>query len=132
MTKEINEEWIVESGFQEKGGYEAMKKILELPGDEIPRAVLTANDPAAIGAMEAIAEFGYSVPDDIAICGFSDDIRARLLKCPLTTVYQPSESIGRKAAEKIIKVIENKDEPIENIDLLTSLVIRQSCGCRKK
>lgn len=127
---EINNEWIVESGFQEKGGYEAMKKILELPGDEIPRAILTANDPAAFGAMEAIEEFGYSIPDDIAICGFSDDIRARLLKCPLTTVFQPSVSIGRKAAEKLIKVIENDKEPVENIDLLTDLVIRQSCGCK--
>lgn len=129
---EINKKWIVESGFQEKRGYEAMKKILELPDDEIPRAVLTANDPAAIGAMEAIEEFGYSIPDDIAIGGFSNDIRARLLKCPLSTVYQPTESIGRKAAEKLIKVIENKDEPVENIELLTSLVIRESCGCQKK
>ncbi|MCC5942998.1 MAG: LacI family DNA-binding transcriptional regulator [Balneolaceae bacterium] len=128
---DIKEEWIVESGFQEKGGYEAMKKILELPGDKMPRAVLAVNDPAAIGAIEAIEEFGYSIPDDIAITGFSDDIRARLLKCPLTTVYQPSVSIGRKAAEKLIKVIENKDEPAENIDLLTDLVIRQSCGCNK-
>lgn len=128
---EINDKWIVESGFQEKGGYKAMKQILELPGDDIPRAVLAANDPAAIGAMEAIEEFGYSIPEDIAICGFSDDIRARLLKCPLTTVFQPSESIGRKAAEKLIKVIEDKREPIENIDLLTDLVIRQSCGCKK-
>ena len=123
------DEWIIESGFKEEGGYIAMKQILDLPTKERPRAVVTVNDPAAIGAMEAIQEYGLSIPDDIAICGFSDDIRARLLKCPLTTVYQPSVSIGRKAAEKLIKVIENKNEPIENIDLLTKLVIRGSCGC---
>lgn len=128
---EIRDEWIVESGFKEEGGYQAMKQILE-SGSEIPRAVVAVNDPVAIGAMEAIEEFGYSIPDDIAICGFSNDIRASLLKCPLTTVYQPSESIGRKAAEKLIKVIENPEEPVENIDLLTNPVIRESCGCQKK
>jgi len=128
---DIQENWIVESGFKEQGGYEAMKQILEASDSEIPTAVVAVNDPAAIGAMEAIEEFGYFVPDDIAICGFSDDIRASLLKCPLTTVYQPSESIGRKAAEKLIRVIENREEPVENIDLPTNLVIRQSCGCEK-
>ena len=127
---EIRENWIVQSGFKEKGGYKAMIQILE-SDSEIPRAVVAVNDPAAIGAIEAIEEYGYSVPEDIAICGFTDDIRARLLKCPLTTVVQPSESIGRKAAEKLIKVIENKNEPIENIELLTDLVIRKSCGCNK-
>ena len=127
----VRKEWIVESGFKEEGGYRAMKQILESE-TEIPRAVVTVNDPAAIGAIKAIEEFGYSIPDDIAICGFSNDIRAHLLKCPLTTVYQPSESIGRKAAEKLIKVIENSDEPVENIDLLTDLVIRESCGCKKE
>ena len=127
----VHENWIVESGFKETGGYKAMKQILESDSD-IPRAVVAVNDPAAIGAMEAIEEAGLNIPKDIAICGFSDDIRARLLKCPLTTVYQPSESIGRKAAEKLIKVIENKDEPVENIDLLTGLVIRRSCGCKDK
>lgn len=125
----IREDWIIESGFKESGGHEAMKQILEMPAKDRPRAVVAVNDPAAIGAFEAIEEYGLSVPDDIAICGFSDDIRARLLKCPLTTVSQPSVNIGRKAAEKLIKVIENKVEPIENIDLLTELVIRKSCGC---
>lgn len=125
---DVRKNWIVESGFKESGGYKAMRKILE-SGSEIPRAVIAVNDPAAIGAIEAIEEFGYSVPEDIAICGFSDDIRARLLKCPLTTVYQSTENIGKKAAEKLIKVIENKNEPVENIELLTNLVIRKSCGC---
>lgn len=125
----VNEEWIIESGFQEKGGYEAMKKLLELSEDDRPRAVVAVNDPAAIGAIEAIEEFGLSIPDDIAICGFSNDIRAKLLKCPLTTVDQPAKKIGKKAAEKLFKVIENENEPAENIYLLTNLIIRKSCGC---
>lgn len=126
----LNSSWIIESGFSEQGGYRAMNKILELPGDQQPRAVATVNDPVAIGAMEAIYEKGMSIPDDIAIVGFTDDVRARLMACPLTTVHQPAYHVGRKAAGKLVKFIENREEPIESIQVNTTIKIRSSCGCK--
>jgi len=128
----VNEDWIIESGFQERGGYKAMEKILQLPENDRPRAVVAVNDPAAIGAMEAIYDKGLRIPEDIAIVGFSDDIRAELLKSPLTTVRQRPYDIGRVAADKLIKTIENEDEPVTNLVLLTELVVRESCGCKKQ
>lgn len=122
-------EWIVESGYNERGGYQAMKKLLDQPKDQWPRAVAAVNDPVAIGAIEAIYEKGLTIPGDIAITGFTDDIRANLLACPLTTVHQPAYHVGEKAAEKLVKIIENKEEPIENIEVTTTLKIRSSCGC---
>jgi DNA-binding LacI/PurR family transcriptional regulator len=127
----VKDEWIVESGFREDGGYNAMYKLFELPKSEWPRAVVAINDPAAIGAMKAINEHGLSIPDEIAIVGFSDDIRAELMPCPLTTVDQPAFALGKKAAEKLIRSIENDDEPIENIELLTQMKIRSSCGAHE-
>lgn len=126
---EVDDRWIVEDGFNEKGGYYAMKKLLALPEKNRPRAVVAVNDPVAIGAMSAIKEEGLNIPDDIAIVGFTNDIRAELMPCPLTTVHQPAYEVGKKAASKLIKTIENNNEPIENIELITSLVIRHSCGC---
>lgn len=125
----VYENLVVESGFLEKGGYSALDKILSMPRNQWPRAVVAVNDPVAIGAIERINEAGLSIPDDIAIGGFSDDIRAELLKCPLTTVKQPSEKIGEVAAKKLIKIIQTRDEPPENIELNTELIIRNSCGC---
>lgn len=125
----VREEWIIESGFQEKGGYEAMERILQLPEKDRPRAIVTVNDPAAIGAMEAIYEHGFKVPADFAIVGFSDDIRAKFMKSPLTTIRQRPFDIGHIAAEKLIRTIENEDEPVENRVIVTELVIRESCGC---
>ncbi|MEX2477154.1 MAG: LacI family DNA-binding transcriptional regulator [Gracilimonas sp.] len=124
----FRDDWVVESGFREDGGYSAMNTILDLPQSEWPRAVVAINDPAAFGAMKAIEEHGLSIPDDIAIVGFSDDVRAELMPCPLTTVQQPAFALGKKAAEKLIRSIEHDDEPIENIELLTSMKIRSSCG----
>ena len=124
----VDEEWIVESGLQEKGGYEAMKKLLELPAEKRPRAVFAVNDPAAFGAIEAIREGGLTIPDDIAIVGFSDDIRAELLSVPLTTVQQPAYEVGKKAAETLLNIINGEYKSEENIQVLTKLKIRSSCG----
>lgn len=125
----VDDQWIVASGFRETDGYKSMKHLLELPIDVRPRAVVTVNDPVAFGAMEAIGDQGLSIPHDVAIVGFTDDIRAKLLACPLTTVHQPAFEVGKRAAQKLIQTIEKKDEPIENIELITSLKIRNSCGC---
>ncbi|PKL79295.1 MAG: LacI family transcriptional regulator [Ignavibacteriae bacterium HGW-Ignavibacteriae-4] len=128
---DLNKKYIVESGFHEDGGYSAMKKILDLPKKEWPRAIVAVNDPAAFGAMKAILEVGLKVPEDIAIVGFSDDIRSELMPAPLTTMRQPAYQIGKKAAEKLIKHIQNKDEIVEDIIIDSELIIRKSCGIYK-
>lgn len=125
----ITDKWIIRGGFQEEGGYRAMQQLLTLPEKEYPEAVVCVNDPSAIGAVRAIDEVGLSIPEDIAITGFTDDIRAPLLDTPLTTIHQPAYKVGKRAAEKLIKTIDDPDEMAENIEVLTTLKIRQSCGC---
>lgn len=116
------------AGFRENSGYEAMKTLIEETGKDHPRAVFAVNDPVAFGAIKAIKEKGLRIPEDIAIAGFSDDMRAELMSPPLSTVGQPAFQIGKKAAEKLIHTIENEDEPVESIYIDTKLVIRESCG----
>lgn len=126
---EVRDKWIVEGGFREEQGYGAMKTLLSLPEEERPEAVVCVNDPAAFGAVRAIEEQGLSIAGDMAITGFTDDIRAPLLGTPLTTVRQPAYEVGKRAAQKLIKTIDEPGEPTENIEVLTKLKIRQSCGC---
>jgi DNA-binding LacI/PurR family transcriptional regulator len=126
---EYHKELIAESGFQEGGGYEAMKKLLSLPRRLYPRAVVSVNDPAAFGAIKAIEEHGLRIPDDIAIVGFSDDIRASLMPTPLTTVRQPAYELGKRAAQKLLELIEGTSRRIDEIIVNTDQVIRKSCGC---
>lgn len=125
-------ELIVESGFQETDGYAAMKRLLDLPHGLQPRAVVAVNDPAAFGAITAIRERGLRIPDDIALVGFSDDIRAALMPTPLTTIRQPAYEVGKRAAQKLLAFIEGKSPSIEDIVVKADEVIRQSCGCGHK
>ncbi|MEL7834784.1 LacI family DNA-binding transcriptional regulator [Fodinibius sp. Rm-B-1B1-1] len=125
----INEEFIVQAGFKENTGYEAMVRLLEQHEGNLPQAIVAVNDPTAIGAIKALKEYGLRIPEDIAIVGFTDDIRSPLLEVPLTTVHQPAYEMGERAAEKLIQVIENDDLSVEKIEVPTSLKIRSSCGC---
>lgn len=126
------DELIVEAGFDEAGGYRAMMKLLNLPAEKLPRAVMTVNDPVAFGAMQAILERGLKVPEDIAIVGIVDDVRAEMMPSPLTTIRQPAHLLGMRASEKLLAHIENKKEPVEDIVIDTEIVIRESCGCYNK
>lgn len=131
MTKhqmEINEKWIIENGYNEKSGYQSMSKILGLPENERPKALVAVNDPVAIGAIQAIREAGFSVPHDFAIVGFSNDIRSELMTPSLTTVHQPAYEVGKKAATKLIQLIEEEENLVENVELNTNLIVRESCG----
>lgn len=125
----FNPDLIVQSGFQERGGYDAMKRLLSLPKRKRPDAVFAVNDPAGFGAMKAIQEQEMGIPDDLAIVGISDDIRAELVVSPLTTIRQPAYLIGKTAAETLISEIEGRTAPGERLLLKCDLIVRKSCGC---
>ncbi|OGS20357.1 MAG: hypothetical protein A2252_00440 [Elusimicrobia bacterium RIFOXYA2_FULL_39_19] len=122
-SKTIDSELILEGSFDEKSGYETMKKILK----EKYTAVFAANDFTAFGALQAIEEAGMKVPDDISIIGFDDSHFSKYLKVSLTTVRQNPVEIGKTAVEILFENIQNPAKYRRAI-IPTELVIRQSCG----
>ena len=100
----VDENLVIHGNYAEKGGYDAMQKLLAQPCR--PRAVFAANDLMAMGAMLAIYEAGLRVPQDIAIAGVDDIPAARLVNPPLTTINQFQKNIGRKAAEMLFERID--------------------------
>jgi DNA-binding LacI/PurR family transcriptional regulator len=120
---------MVEAGFHEDAGYAAMMSLLQLPAALRPRAVVAINDPAAYGAMRAISDEGLNVPDDIAVVGFSDDLRASLMPVPLTTIRQPAYELGRLAAERVVATINGTQGSRKQFIVRGEMVVRRSCGC---
>jgi GntR family transcriptional regulator, arabinose operon transcriptional repressor len=94
----------------------------------LPTAVFALHDRIAISVLEASAELGLRVPDDLAIVGFDDDPLAQTLRVPLTTIAQPRDQIGRTAARMIADRIEGRRTETARIVLPTQLVIRRSSG----
>jgi LacI family transcriptional regulator len=112
--------------FDLESGYEQMKRMLEkVP---IPSAVFVASDVVAFGAMAAIRENGFSIPNDIAVVGFDNVPLARFIDPYLTTIHLPAAELAQCAFEILSKLIRN--EPIDKRQVLldTHLIIRESCG----
>jgi LacI family transcriptional regulator len=121
----LNEVLIQDGDFTETGGYQGMKKLLELK--PLPTAVFAANDLMALGAMTAIREAKLEIPEDIALVGIDDIPAAKFVHPPLTTISQMQENIGRTAAEMIFERIEGTapDKP-RLVEMPFELIIRES------
>jgi LacI family transcriptional regulator len=111
--------------FTQETGYCCAQKLLALPAR--PTAIFAANDKSAIGAIEAIAEVGLKVPEDISIVGFDNIEEASFVNGGLTTVDQFIEDMGRVAVEMLVNLIQNK--PIESYvyRMPTQLIVRNTC-----
>ncbi len=120
----IPPEYIVEAGFEESNGYEAMKKLISL--SDRPTAVFASNDSLAVGALAAAAESGIRVPDDISIISFNDTWIAKRMTPPLTSVHVSLKNMGYFAAELLIKKINGEEPEKDKIILSPELVIRKS------
>ena len=80
-----------------------MQALLE--ADAGLTAVFAANDLSAIGAINAIAASGRSVPGDVSVVGFDDLRLARYTSPPLTTIRQPAGEIARHSTELLLGMI---------------------------
>lgn len=108
----------------------AREATLELLGErEPPTAILTMSDTLAVGALQAAAARGVSVPADLSVVGFDDSPVAAHTTPPLTTVAQPQEEKGRLAAQWLIEDIEHGAGPQgrdRRTILPTELLVRES------
>ncbi|MBB6733945.1 LacI family DNA-binding transcriptional regulator [Cohnella zeiphila] len=124
----FRQEYVIAGDFTRESGYEAAKRLLALPVRERPTAIVCCSDMSAIGAMEAAAEEGLSVPDDLSIVGFDDIEAARSVRPALTTIRQDTQSIGRKAVELLDDLIREADIPSKQVILPTEWVSRGTCA----
>jgi LacI family transcriptional regulator len=121
-------ELIRHGDFHEEGGKAAMQQLLQLakPID----AVFVANNLMTLGALEAIAEAGFTVPSDIAVVGFDDVAWASLLRPPLTTVAQPTYELGAETARMLLGRINGFTGPARELILAPTLRVRASSAGR--
>jgi DNA-binding LacI/PurR family transcriptional regulator len=116
---------LIEAGdFTSDGGARAIRFLLI----KRPRldAVFVASDLMAVGVLQALAEAGRRVPEDVALVGYDDDPMAAALQPPLTSVRQPIEEMGREMARLLMDVIHSPDRPPRKVLLTTRLEVRFS------
>jgi LacI family transcriptional regulator len=102
----IDRELIVPATFSTKDAREALRKWLtQHSGHLLPQAIFCANDAAAAGCMETLAELGLRIPDDISVAGFDDTLVARVTVPQLASFRQPLREMGIRAVDLLLKRI---------------------------
>ena len=92
-----------------------------------PTALFCVADELALGAANYLLDRGYRLPEDVSITGFDDINLASVLRPKLTTIHQPMEEIGRRAAGMLLSLM--KGTPLEqtHVVLPHRLIVRESC-----
>lgn len=128
-NKEIEEENIIETQNDIRGGYVAGKRLIDK--GELPDAVFASSDLIAIGIMEAMKDHNVKIPEDIAIIGFDNNEMTKYVDPKLTTVEKPMHKMGVVGARLMFDIIESVDDEFlleREIILQSKLKIRKSCG----
>ncbi|MGW6280377.1 LacI family DNA-binding transcriptional regulator [Kribbella sp. NPDC055071] len=103
-------------------GYRAALSLLDVTPR--PTALVAFNDKAAIGALQAAADRGLSVPTDLSVAGFDDLDLSRATTPPLTTVRQPLQEMGRMAVSLLIRLLDRHELEALHVELATELIVR--------
>lgn len=103
--------------------YETIRRFKTMPD-----AFVCANDFVAMDLVKALNELGYSVPDDIWVCGFDDSQEASYFSPHLTSIHIHGQIMGYTAANLLMTRIEEPSLNYRTVYTETNLILRESTG----
>ncbi|MBU1175443.1 MAG: LacI family DNA-binding transcriptional regulator [Alphaproteobacteria bacterium] len=90
--------------------WDALDRLLTL--SEPPTVICCANDKMAMRVYGLLRDRGLRVPEDISVAGYDDyRIIADHLHPGLSTVVLPYETMGARAAQRLLRIIRGQQEP---------------------
>lgn len=107
------------------GAYADMKAIIAQK-EELASCYFADNDLIAIGAMKALKQAGYRIPEDIAVIGFDNLPMSSYIEPSLTTINVPKHYMGEMAARRLIELLHAKQFVPVKMEIHTNLVERRS------
>ncbi len=112
-----------------EGAYNEMNVFLDhIPeGFRMPTVFIADLDYIAIGAMQALSNHGYRIPEDISMIGYDDIASSALYNPPLTTSRVNQGITGMLAMRRLKELLDGTGTDFYiDIHLSSSLIIRDS------
>jgi len=122
---ELTNDKILYCDFSQKMAYDMTKQYVEKHHKNAATAFICMSDIMAMGAMEAIKECGYRIPDDFSITGFDGIPVSEYMQPPLTTIQQDIILNGYQGALLLRKII-NDPTKAKHVYIPYKIVIRGS------
>ena len=120
------EKYLIVNNMDEQSAIDAAKTLIAM--ESLPDGIFVANDNCAAICMQMLKDAGYSIPEDIAIAGFNNDIISRVVDPKLTTVNYPGQEMGEIVANVLVNHLEGKANlnATSTIIIKSDLIIRES------
>lgn len=120
------ENWVYHSAITLETGIEKTQQILN--SGDLPDAILAAGDFSAIGVIQTLKKANISIPDEIAVVGFANEMFDVFIEPELTSVDLDSLQIGETTAGILIEQLNQSPEEREekHIKFPPKLMIRNS------
>ena len=109
-----------------EGAAHDMLALLDKRTAPLPTALFASNDIMAVGVSRALKQRGYVLPDDISIIGMDDLPICGIVSPQLTTLAVHKSLLGTTAVNRLIDMIERRDNTVFKISLDVELVARES------
>jgi DNA-binding LacI/PurR family transcriptional regulator len=128
LTYDSSLVFVCENNADFQDGYDNAKRVM----DEHPEidAIFAVTDLVAIGIIKYFNEIGISIPERIAVLGFSNWFMSSVISPKLSTIDQPGFEIGRRSASILFDEINLKKNNLpvvfQSIELETSIIERES------
>ncbi len=124
-------ERVTHGDFYVTGGELAVREILDRKED-LPQAVVCANDIMALTVCDMLIYQGYRVPEDIAVSGYDYSAEGQEHIPAMTTVRSRFHDLGSRACELVIEEAgADFDESMAGRKILLpdEVLVSESCGC---
>ena len=121
---EYDESYIVNVQMVEEEGYRAFSEMLKKKPDAT--AVVTFNDTIAVGVLRVLREQKINVPHKMAVVSAGNTMITRVHSPTITSIDMNAYTIGSKAAELLVDVIEKRRMQPSHEIIQTHLEERES------
>jgi len=124
---EPDSDLIVENAWTKELGAKATAKLLNLQNP--PDAIFAStSDFSALGVLEVATVMGFKVPEQLGICGYSNEAFTEITSPSITTIDQFSFKMGNTVANLFFEELDNNvvDTVQKTICIQPKLVVRSS------
>ncbi len=119
--------WLGES--TRADGHRMTRQLME--EQELPDAIVCANNYIALGCVDAVKELGYRIPEDIGIIAFDDYPFSSMIEPPLTVVDINVRDLGLQAGKFLTQIIRHPNMQVQTYATTSNLIIRNSTVSKK-
>lgn len=123
----VTPDMVFEGDYWRNKGVEAVEWLCK-DRENLPQAIVCANDYMAIAVCRALHEKGIRVPEEVCVSGYDDTEESRYTIPSISSMHVSGTEMGREAFHILHNISLGKEQE-KNVYLGVNPCYRGSCGC---